>query len=101
MPMRRDDGQPESGPTPGAGSRAVLPLMAAIAVAGLPHMAAAYVGPGAGLSMLGALWAVLVAILFALAGLLIWPIRAMRRRRKELATARAATLPGDSDAGGA
>lgn len=42
----------------------------------------AYVGPGAGISFLGALWAVISAILLAIGGFLIWPIRAMLRRRK-------------------
>lgn len=102
MPMRRDDRKAESRPTrPGGASGTILALVAGIAVAGLPHAAAAYVGPGAGLTMLGALWAVIAAVLFALAGLVIWPIRAMRRRRKQLASSKAATVPGDGDAGGA
>lgn len=41
----------------------------------------AYVGPGAGLTMLGALWGVILALVFIIGGLLIWPIRAYRRRR--------------------
>jgi hypothetical protein len=99
--MRRDDPRAERPTWPGGGSATIVALVAGIAVAGLPHAAAAYVGPGAGLTMLGALWAVIAAILFALAGLVIWPIRAMRRRRKQLASAKAATVPGDGDAGGA
>lgn len=43
--------------------------------------ALSYVGPGAGLTMLGALWAVIVAIVFMLAGLVLWPLRALRRRK--------------------
>ena len=35
-------------------------------VGGIPH-AAAYVGPGAGLSLLGAFWGLLVAVVAALA----------------------------------
>ena len=42
----------------------------------------AYVGPGAGISFLGALWAVIVAIFLAVGGFLAWPIRAMMRKRK-------------------
>ena len=56
--------------------------------------ALAYVGPGAGISMLGALGAVIVAILFALGGLIWWPVRTMRRRRKQAANA-AAPAGGD------
>lgn len=49
----------------------------------LPHAAYAYVGPGAGLSLLGALWALLVAIAAAVAFVVAWPIRRMRRRKRE------------------
>lgn len=49
----------------------------------LPHTADAYVGPGAGLSLLGALWALIVAIGAAVAFIIAWPIRRMRRRKRE------------------
>ena len=42
----------------------------------------AYVGPGAGLGMLGVLLAVLAAILATVVGLVLWPLRALARRRK-------------------
>jgi hypothetical protein len=46
--------------------------------------AEAYIGPGAGLSLLGALWALLAAVGAALAFVVIWPIRkAIRRRTAE------------------
>jgi type VI protein secretion system component VasK len=41
-----------------------------------------YVGPGAGITMLAALWGVVVAIVLALGAVLFWPIRALLRRRK-------------------
>ena len=47
--------------------------------------ALAYVGPGAGITMLGALWAVIAGIVLAVLGLMIWPIRAYLRRRKRAA----------------
>lgn len=43
--------------------------------------ALAYVGPGAGLSLLGALWGLLLAVGAALGFLLLWPLRRARRRR--------------------
>jgi membrane protein implicated in regulation of membrane protease activity len=49
----------------------------------LPVAANAYVGPGAGLSLLGALWALVVAVAAAIAFLFAWPIRRMRRRKRE------------------
>lgn len=45
--------------------------------------AAAYIGPGAGLSLLGALWGVFAAIFAALLFLLIWPLRRLLRRNRQ------------------
>jgi membrane protein implicated in regulation of membrane protease activity len=42
----------------------------------------AYVGPGAGLSLLGAFWGLLVAIFAALAFVIVYPVRRMMRGRK-------------------
>lgn len=44
--------------------------------------AMAYIGPGAGITMLGALWGVVVAVVLALGAVLFWPIRALMRRKK-------------------
>ena len=44
--------------------------------------AAAYIGPGSGISLLGGLWAVLVGTVLALAAILFWPIRYMIRRMR-------------------
>lgn len=41
----------------------------------------AYVGPGAGLSLLGALWGVAAAVVAALAFVVVWPLRRMIARR--------------------
>jgi len=41
------------------------------------------VGPGAGITLLGALWAVIVAIAFMVGGLVVWPFRALMRRKKK------------------
>jgi hypothetical protein len=62
-------------------------VLALSVVLGWSEPAQAYVGPGAGISMLGALGAVIVAILFALVGVVWWPIRTLRRRRKQAASA--------------
>ena len=65
---------------PGLKRRAVgLGTAALLVVAATP--AAAYVGPGAGLSLLGALWGVLFAVFAALAFVVIWPIRRLIKRR--------------------
>lgn len=83
----------------------IRPLATALAVAAactaLP--AAAYVGPGAGLSLVGALWALVVAVFGALSFVLLWPIRrALRRRRDAMArqsSAPRASEPGKPDPG--
>ncbi|WP_204352938.1 hypothetical protein [Salinicola peritrichatus] len=53
----------------------------------LPLTAEAYVGPGAGLSLLTALWGIVAAIGMAVFFVIMWPIRRMRRRRKAEAAA--------------
>ena len=44
--------------------------------------AMAYIGPGAGITMLGALWGVVVAVFLAIGAVLFWPIRALIRKMK-------------------
>ncbi|WP_118134937.1 hypothetical protein [Oceanicella sp. SM1341] len=58
---------------------AICLMVAALTV---PGTAMAYVGPGAGLSLLGALWALVAALGTALVFVAIWPIRKMLRRRR-------------------
>jgi hypothetical protein len=52
-------------------------------IAAIPELTAAapfaYIGPGAGLGMLGALFAVLAFVFLALLGPLLYPIRWIRR----------------------
>lgn len=65
-------------------------VLAAAALFAAP--AQAYVGPGAGLSLLGALWALVAAIAAAVGFILMWPIRKAMKQRK------AAAKAGDSEA---
>ena len=56
--------------------KTVMPFVVALTfVLGFGGDASAYIGPGAGLSMLGAFWGLVVAVLAALSFLLLWPIR--------------------------
>ena len=57
-----------------------IAITTALTLATTPAMA--YVGPGAGLSLLGAFWGLLVAILAALAFVVVYPVRRMMRARK-------------------
>jgi Flp pilus assembly protein TadB len=47
----------------------------------VPLAAQAYVGPGAGVGMIGSLLAVLGAVLLAIVGLILWPLRMIKKRR--------------------
>jgi hypothetical protein len=42
----------------------------------------AYVGPGAGLSLLGALWGLIAALGAAVLFVILWPLRQARKRRQ-------------------
>jgi hypothetical protein len=65
---------------------------AAIAGVLLPGLAAAYVGPGAGISMLGALWGLIVGVVMALGVILFWPIRILIRKAKAKKAGAAETI---------
>jgi hypothetical protein len=71
--------------------RVVAILSASLLVMVLASPALAYVGPGAGLGILGVLLAVIIAVLATVVGLVLWPLRMLIRRRK--ATAGAAGKP--------
>ena len=49
----------------------------------VPLDAQAYVGPGAGITAIGSLLALIAGVLFAIVGFVWFPIKRMRRRRKE------------------
>jgi hypothetical protein len=72
--------------------RVVFLILAAVGLAAQP--AAAYVGPGAGLSLIGSVVGLLAAIGTALGFVLFWPVRALYRRMK-------GRRPGDVTAPGA
>jgi hypothetical protein len=57
------------------------PLLAGTLALFAATPAFAYVGPGAGLSLLGALWGVVAAVVVALAFVVIWPVRRLIKRR--------------------
>lgn len=49
---------------------------------GLAGVAQAYIGPGAGISVVGSLIGVVVTIVLAIGAVIAWPVRRMLRRRR-------------------
>ena len=75
-------------PTPGRRSaRRSLVLVCMLAMGGAPVVGWAYVGPGAGLSIIGTLLALLAAVILGVVGFVWYPVRRllrfMRARRSE------------------
>ena len=58
----------------------------AMALAAFPALA--YVGPGAGLTLLGALWGLVLAIVMSVAFIILWPFRRLLRRNKRVCSPR-------------
>lgn len=61
-------------------------LLAAIALS-LPTLAHAYIGPGAGISAIGAAVALVAAVFFAIVGFVWYPVKRLMRKRKKTAEA--------------
>ena len=57
-------------------------VLVAALICVLPRSAMAYVGPGAGLSAIGAFIAVVVGIILAIFGFLWYPIKRLLRKKK-------------------
>ena len=68
----------------------------ALALSLLATPAFAYIGPGAGITVLGALWGVVVAVVLAVAAVILWPLRALFRRRRHKTA-----LPAEAEAAAA
>jgi membrane protein implicated in regulation of membrane protease activity len=59
--------------------------------------ALAYIGPGAGLSLLGAFWTLLMAVVTAIGFLVIWPLQRRLRRAKRTGATAQQRKTGDQD----
>ena len=59
--------------------RTVVILLALL----LPSTAQAYIGPGAGISAIGTLLALIAAVLVAIVGFVWYPVRRMMRNRRK------------------
>ncbi len=75
-----------------------LRLAAALFVGLIPLQAFAYVGPGAGLSAIGSILALIAAFFLALVGFIWYPLKRLLRRNKkqELEASEGASEPADT-----
>lgn len=64
-------------------------VLALITLCSMPQPAMAYVGPGAGLSAIGAFLAIIVGVIVALFGFVWYPFKRMMRKRKSSAETQA------------
>lgn len=64
-------------------SRKVIIFIALVFITAYPVTAHAYVGPGLGLSFIGALIGVILTLLAAIWAVLSWPIRSFFRRNRK------------------
>jgi len=72
----------------------MLRITALLLLALIASPAAAYVGPGAGISVLGSLLGILATIFVAIGAILFWPIRKLMKRRK---AKKESEVPGNPD----
>lgn len=63
-------------------NRVILLLVVTLLTVTIPEVTYAYIGPGAGVSLIGSFLGILVAVLIALFALIAWPIRRMLKARK-------------------
>ena len=63
----------------------MIKILIALAALAVPGTALAYMGPGAGLGMIGSLVAVIGAVLIALLGIVILPVRMILKKRRKAA----------------
>jgi hypothetical protein len=68
--------------------------MAALAAFG-PSVAHAYVGPGAGLTAIGTVLALMAAVLFAIVGFVWYPVKRLLKRQSVKAPAAEPKRPGE------
>lgn len=60
--------------------RSVFPALI-LALVTVPTLAQAYIGPGAGISAIGAALALIAAVFFAIVGFIWYPVKRLLRKR--------------------
>lgn len=71
-------------------------VLLALAAFSIPSLAHAYIGPGAGISAIGAALALVAAVFFAIVGFVWYPVKRLLRKRKAAAASQdKAASPGE------
>lgn len=76
-------------------ARTSIAVLVGLAAVAAPHAAEAYIGPGAGLSVGGAIIAVLATLVLAAAMVVVWPLRLALRKLRGDRPARPSGQTGD------
>ena len=63
-------------------SKTIVPVLLTCLLLALSSPALAYIGPGAGISVLGSLLTILGTIFVAIGAIIFWPLRKFLKRRK-------------------
>lgn len=80
-------------------TKSVKPVLLALLLV-TSGQALAYIGPGAGISVVGSLLSILATFFVAIGAILFWPIRKMLKRRKARRESEAAATRERNGAGG-
>jgi len=79
-------------------SKTTKPVLLALLLA-TSGQALAYIGPGAGISVVGSLLSILATFFVAIGAILFWPIRKMLKRRKARRATAATAAPAQNPDG--
>lgn len=71
-----------------------MKILALLLLSAVSPAALAYIGPGAGISVLGSLLGILGTIVVAIGAIIFWPIRKLMKRRKKAGQTADNTSPG-------
>lgn len=75
----------------------MLKTLAILILLAISPAALAYIGPGAGISVLGSLLGILGTIVVAIGAILFWPVRKFLKRKKQAKAMAGEESAGDSE----
>jgi len=75
----------------------MLKTLAILLLLAISPAAVAYIGPGAGISVLGSLLGILGTIVVAIGAILFWPVRKFLKRKKQAKAAAAEEIVSENE----